>query len=116
MKNILLLLFICPLFSFISEAQEKEPWTPEELISTEALAEQINHHEDNTLRIFSIGPDNIIKGSVDIGPGVEKESLSKLKASLKDVPTTDTVIIYCGCCSFAQFRIFRSDLRSHTQP
>src|SRR5690625_6236983 len=62
----------------------------------------MNHHEDNTLRIFSIGPDNIIKGSVDIGPGEEKESLSKLKASLKDVPTTETVIIYCGCCPFAQ--------------
>lgn len=101
MKKFLLLLFLCPLFSLVSTAQEQEPWTPEELISTKTLADKINQ-EDNTLKIFSIGFDNIIKGSVDIGPGGEEENLNKLKESLKDIPKTETVIIYCGCCPFAQ--------------
>lgn len=84
-----------------SYAQEKvEPWTKKQLLEPEALASRISQGKTEDLLILSIGPDAIIKGSVDIGPGMEKENIEKLKAHLSEVPRNKEVVIYCGCCPF----------------
>jgi hypothetical protein len=38
------------------------------------------------LLIISVGPEAIIKGSVDIGPTHEPENLEKLRNYLKNIP------------------------------
>ncbi|MCO5234735.1 MAG: hypothetical protein M9933_00590 [Chitinophagaceae bacterium] len=52
--------------------------------------------------ILTVGPDAVIKGSVDIGPAGEKENVDKLRKYLKDVPKDKEVVIYCGCCPFSR--------------
>ncbi|MGV3761899.1 rhodanese-like domain-containing protein [Parapedobacter sp.] len=84
-----------------SYGQEKtEPWNNKQLLETEVLASKIAVGEANDLLILSIGPDAIIKGSIDIGPAGEKEHTKKLRAYLKDIPRDREVVVYCGCCPF----------------
>lgn len=99
-RNFSVLLFFLAVFTSHSFAQKTEPWNPDQLISTEDLAYRIDQEEE--LHLFSIGPDNIIKGSVDIGPGEEKKSIEKLRKALENIPQEEEVILYCGCCPFAQ--------------
>lgn len=100
MKHLLFL--IAPMFLFCAgaSAQDKEPWKSNELLAPATLAADITQGHTKDLLILSVGPDAIIKGSVDIGPANEESSLDKLKSYLKDVSTDKEIIIYCGCCPF----------------
>lgn len=93
-------LLIIPSDGRMYAQQKAEPWSKKQLIATETLASRIEQGETESLFILSIGPDAIIKGSVDIGPTMEAENLDKLKHYLKDVPKNKEVVIYCGCCPF----------------
>jgi len=99
----------------IACGQSKEPWTQEQLLPTATLAERINNNQTDNLLILNIGPDAVIKGSVDIGPAQEKESISKLKAYLKDVKKDKEVVIYCGCCPFSRCPNIRPAFRTLTE-
>lgn len=80
--------------------QQNEPWSDKQLLATETLASSIEQGKTEDLLILTIGPDAIIKGSVDIGPAMEKENVEKLRAYLNDLPKDKEVVIYCGCCPF----------------
>jgi hypothetical protein len=83
------------------DAQKKsEPWRSDQLMAPSLLAEKITSNQTANMLILSIGPDAIIKGSVDIGPTQEDANLEKLKMYLKQVPSGQKVILYCGCCPF----------------
>lgn len=99
----------------IACGQSKEPWTQEQLLPTAKLAERINNNQTDNLLVLNIGPDAVIKGSVDIGPAQEKESISKLKAYLKDVKKDKEVVIYCGCCPFSRCPNIRPAFRTLTE-
>src|SRR3546814_102242 len=88
--------------SGIYAQQQVEPWNYKQLVATETLAARIDKGDTKNLLILSIGPDAVIKGSVDIGPTSEKENISKLRNLLKDVPKDKEVVIYCGCCPFVR--------------
>lgn len=88
--------------SGIYAQQQVEPWNYKQLVATETLAARIDKGDTKDLLILSIGPDAVIKGSVDIGPTSEKENISKLRNLLKDVPKDKEVVIYCGCCPFVR--------------
>lgn len=80
--------------------QKQEPWNANQLLEPQTLAKKITQNQANNILILSVGPDAIIKGSVDIGPTTEQENLNKLKNYLKNVPKSKEVVIYCGCCPF----------------
>lgn len=90
------------LLTISAKAQQKEPWKDSQLVRTADLAARIGKGTDEKLHIISIGPDAVIKGSVDIGPTREAENMAKLKTFLKAVPKDEEVIIYCGCCPFSR--------------
>lgn len=101
MKHTLFL--IATMFVFCTGAsaqQNKDPWTSNQLLAPASLASDIKQGKINNLLILSVGPDAIVKGSVDIGPAHEEPSLEKLKSYLKKVSKDKEVIIYCGCCPF----------------
>lgn len=77
-----------------------EPWTASQLKSTQELADQINESGKTKPLIINIGPQAVIKGSVDAGPGHEKESIKKLEKILSKQDKNKEVVIYCGCCPF----------------
>lgn len=80
--------------------QQIDPWTEDQLLPTETLANQITQGNADNLVILTIGFDPIIKGSVDIGPAMEAENVDKLQAHLKELPRDAEVVVYCGCCPF----------------
>ena len=91
------------LVSVITLAQTKtEPWTNAELKPTQELADQINGSSKQKPLIINIGPQAVIKGSVDVGPGEEKENVKKLEKLLAKQDKNQEVVLYCGCCPFAK--------------
>lgn len=62
--------------------KQAEPWKPNQLMSPADLAAIINNKTDAKPLIISIGPDALVKGSVDIGPANDKGNLDKLKQLL----------------------------------
>ncbi|WP_221393808.1 rhodanese-like domain-containing protein [Dyadobacter sp. NIV53] len=100
---------LTPYFSFIFmlvfsaavQAQTaKEPWTESQLIATQELADQINAPGKPKPLIINIGPQAVIKGSVDVGPGKEKTNIKALEKTLAKSDKNKEVVIYCGCCPF----------------
>jgi hypothetical protein len=92
--------FVCSAFS---QAQQKQdPWKDSQLMDPAFLASRIEKHITKDLVIISVGPEAIIKGSVDIGPTHEPENLEKLRNYLKDIPKNREIVIYCGCCPFVK--------------
>lgn len=78
----------------------KEPWTKDQLMEPAVLAKIISDSTAKKPIIYSIGPGADIKGSIEIGPGQEKENLDKLKAALEKLNRNTEIVIFCGCCPF----------------
>jgi len=100
-----LLIMMClvgSVFSQVSAQQKQDPWNESQLMDPALLASRITQHKTKDLVIISVGPEAIIKGSVDIGPTHEPENLEKLKNYLKKIPKGREVVIYCGCCPFVK--------------
>ncbi|RFS21906.1 rhodanese-like domain-containing protein [Chitinophaga silvatica] len=103
MKHLIVLLSAFVIFSGSLSAQEKqEPWKNSQLLAPKVLADKITKNQTADVLILCVGPDAVIKGSVDLGAAHDAENLVKLKDYLKDVPKDKEVVIYCGCCPFAK--------------
>lgn len=101
MKYIILLLaLIVSANSPLIAQSAKDPWNAHQLIAPQSLAERINTGQVSNTLILAIGPDAVVKGSVNLGPAHEPEHLTQLKNYLKKVPKNKELIIYCGCCPF----------------
>lgn len=91
--------FVIIIFASFS-LKQTEPWKPNQLMSPADLAAIINNKTDAKPLIISIGPDALVKGSVDIGPANDKGNLDKLKQLLVKGKKDRSIVIYCGCCPF----------------
>ena len=101
--NILLniLLVVAAVISFQGcNGQQPENWTKEQLTGPAVLAQQIKSGSDIPI-IYCVGPGVVIPGSIDIGATHEAVNLQKFRDSLKNVPRSANLVIYCGCCPFA---------------
>lgn len=87
------------LISFQKDA--KEPWSQGQLLAPAALAAKLNNNSAGNTVIFNIGPSGKIKKSIDIGATQEKGNLTALRKKLTELPKDTEVVIYCGCCPFA---------------
>lgn len=106
-KQVLKITAICFLatlvYAFASHTAEtgQEPWTNEQLIAPEQLAKRITDENSTEIFIFNIGPAGQIRTAVDIGEGRDKKNLKKLKSAVRNLPKNANIVIYCGCCPFA---------------
>jgi hypothetical protein len=98
--NIFLTIIALLLLGNISCAQTKEPWSDKQLMDPAALADKITNHQTDGMLILCVGPDALIKGSVNIGAAHEQGNIDKLKDYLKNVNKNTEIVIYCGCCPF----------------
>ena len=87
-------------FQRVSGLMRDEPWTKQQLLEPSDLAEVLNNPNSPQPVVYSIGPQAIIKNSIDIGPAQEKEYLEKFKQQLTRLPKNTDIVIYCGCCPF----------------
>ncbi len=103
MKYLFMMAFlVCSMFSQFSAQQKQDPWNESQLMDPALLAARITENKTKDVVIISVGPEAIIKGSVDIGPTHETENLEKLRNYLKNIPKGKEVVIYCGCCPFVK--------------
>lgn len=86
----------------IACGQGKEPWKINQLMPPASLAESINNQKTGNMLIINIGPDAVIKGSIDIGAAQESGNVKKLKELLKNEKKDKEIVIYCGCCPFSR--------------
>jgi thiosulfate/3-mercaptopyruvate sulfurtransferase len=82
------------------KAQQKEPWTLEQLLNPEDLAKTINNPQSDQPVVLCVGPVATIKNSIEIGATHEKEGFDKLKKRLKHLSKDEAIVLYCGCCPF----------------
>jgi thiosulfate/3-mercaptopyruvate sulfurtransferase len=80
--------------------KQTEPWKPDQLMPPADLAAILNNPTAMKPLIISIGPDALLKGSIDIGPANNKANLDKLKQFLTKEKKDRSIVIYCGCCPF----------------
>ena len=87
-------------FSTYTRAQNPENWTSDQLIQPADLAKVLEAGKDLPV-IFSVGPGAYIPHSVNIGMVKDKDKLDKLKTELKSIAKDRKIVVYCGCCPFA---------------
>jgi thiosulfate/3-mercaptopyruvate sulfurtransferase len=103
MKNKKTLLSFLPIIIIIFASfslKQTEPWKPDQLMPPADLAAILNNPTAMKPLIISIGPDALLKGSIDIGPANNKANLDKLKQFLTKEKKDRSIVIYCGCCPF----------------
>jgi len=66
-----------------SDAQQNEPWRPDQLMEQSELANNIERTDLPKPLIISVGPAGFIKGSIEVGEVKEKKNIAKLKSLLK---------------------------------
>jgi hypothetical protein len=78
------------------------PWTENDLLQPDKLAEAINAGRSPAYVILNIGAVEDIKGAVHIGPAANADNLAKLKTMLVGMEKNTPLVIYCGCCPFGK--------------
>jgi hypothetical protein len=82
-------------------ASAQEPWSKTQLLAPAELNKIINNPKAPKTYIYSIGYQAVIKNSIDIGAGGNKNNQNKLKQQVSKLPKDANIVIYCGCCPFA---------------
>ncbi|RPD50931.1 rhodanese-like domain-containing protein [Paracnuella aquatica] len=95
-------LFIATVFAALStQAQKPINWTEKQLMEPAALATVLKENSKLPL-IVSVGPGALIPNSVDIGPGSDEENIAAFGKLLSGKKKEEKIVVYCGCCPFAQ--------------
>lgn len=100
MKHLLTLALV---FSGIFYSQAQDLWKKEQLMPTKELADKINANipaKEKPL-ILNVGPMELIKSAIDVGRATSVTGIEKIKSTVALEPKTRTVVVYCGCCSYA---------------
>ncbi len=98
MKQLITLALLMGAFTF---APAQIVWKKEQLMPTALMAEKITTNAKDKPLIFNVGPMDQIKGAVFVGKGTSISSIDKMKGTLSLENKNRTVVVYCGCCSYA---------------
>ncbi len=85
---------------WISAQGQEASWTPQQLLNPADLAKTLNNPKAIQPIILSVGPQAIIKGSIDLGSAMSAENLNRLKLQVAKLPKDANLVVYCGCCPF----------------
>ncbi len=82
-----------------SRAQNPVNWNASQLMEPSALSATINANNEVPM-IISVGPGAVIPNSIDAGMAGDEAGLTKLKATLSNIPKDKKIVVYCGCCPY----------------
>lgn len=99
---LLAITFSTAAFSAVPSTAGGDPWTQQQLLDPAELAKTLSTPKAVQPIVYSVGMQAIVKGSIDIGPTMMAENLSKLKQQLVKLPKNAPIVIYCGCCPFSR--------------
>ena len=94
------MMFVC----LVSLAFAADPLDTAHKILPEELAKQVN--AGKAPLILNIGPRRLfdqahIKGAEFIGPTSKPDGIAKLDERVKTLPKNTAIVLYCGCCPWA---------------
>ena len=89
------------LLSAFTSAIAQTTWKKEQLMPTQELADKITANAKDKPLIFNVGPMEQIKTAKSIGLGTSISAMDKLKSNLSMENKNRVVVVYCGCCSYA---------------
>lgn len=99
MKKIITLLLV--LAGTVVSYSQTPLWTKEQLMPTKDLAEKIKTNAKDKPLVLNVGPMELIKGAVDVGRATSVTGIEKIKSTLSMENKNRTIVVYCGCCSYA---------------
>jgi len=94
------LAFFATTFQRVTAQNSSEPWTQQQLLAPSALAKTINNTKAAQPLVYCIGPQAIIKNSIEIGSAQVPSNLKNFKQQISRLPKNANIVIYCGCCPF----------------
>jgi thiosulfate/3-mercaptopyruvate sulfurtransferase len=92
-------------FCVAAFAQQSEPWSASAVVTPAALAAQLR--SSDAPPILYVGFPILFKGAripsaTFAGPCSKQEGLDLLTQSVKALPHSAEILIYCGCCPFVR--------------
>lgn len=87
--------------SALTQTYSQTTWKKEQLMPTRELADKINTNAKDKPLVFNVGPMENIKTAKVIGLGTSISAMEKMKSSLSMENKNRTIVVYCGCCSYA---------------
>ena len=87
-------------FQSVNAQNANEPWTQQQLLAPATLAKTINNTKAIQPMIFCVGPQAIIKNSIEIGSAQVPSNLMNFKNQISRLAKNTNIVIYCGCCPF----------------
>ena len=92
--------FFATTFQSVTAQNASEPWTQQQLIAPATLAKTINNSKATKPLVYCIGPQAVIKNSIEIGSAQVPSNLRNFKQQISRLPKNANIVIYCGCCPF----------------
>ena len=92
--------YIAIAFQSVTAQNSSEPWTQQQLLAPAALAKTITNSKAPQPMIYCVGPQAIIKNSIEIGSAQVPSNLMNFKQQISRLPKNANIVIYCGCCPF----------------
>lgn len=82
------------------------PWSQNQVIQPATLARQLQNGGNKPL-LLQVGFESLyeqghIPGAKYCGPARSPEGIQNLKNCVRDVPHTRAIVLYCGCCPWAE--------------
>ena len=99
--KMLLLFAVALIAAAFTCSADQDPWTPKQLLEPADLAKTLNDAAAPKPIILNIGSVGDIKGAESIGAAGKDEGVESLKKKLSTLPKDANIVIYCGCCPFA---------------
>ncbi len=97
-KKYILLVLSIVMLSAVVEAQQ-DPWTKNQLISPEALAQKLKAKGKDVPVILNFGVERNIKNAIEIGLVSSPKIAEKFKVDAAKMDKKKETVIYCGCCT-----------------
>jgi thiosulfate/3-mercaptopyruvate sulfurtransferase len=88
------------LIANIGKINSQEVWSKNQLLAPADLNKIVNNPKAPKYYIYSIGYQAVIKNSIDVGAGSDKENQKKISKLVSKLPKDANIVIYCGCCPF----------------
>lgn len=87
------------LYSFI----QTPTWKKEQMMPTKELADKINSNINPKEKplVLNVGPMEQIKTAIEVGRATSVTGIEKIKSTVAWENKNRTVVVYCGCCSYA---------------
>ncbi len=85
---------------------EADPWKIDQLVEPSQLAKVLSNPQSQKLEIVCVGMPFLyrgahIPGARLLGPALSPEGLNSLQKWAQSVPKNTEIVLYCGCCPWA---------------